>query len=231
MYIQKENSIKIIGIVEGDEQIIIAKWMTYLFEKHGLRIANISSKGMYIGEEIINQKDHLLDEMIKRKVDILIVEMDCNGLYEFCQDFYLDTIIYTYINENYTQEDLKIHKMILNRLNENSIIIWNADDQKNIKILEHAKNKMMITYGFCSKATITASSIGEASFIKFCCCIQRGLTTDDHIEIDPMEFPVEIRMLDRNHIYSILAIITGVLMYGILPEYICKYLNLLKEKS
>ncbi|WP_053956128.1 Mur ligase family protein [Inediibacterium massiliense] len=231
MYIQNGSSMKIIGIAGGSGKTIMAQWMAYLFEKHGLKIANISSKGTYIDNEIINKKNNVLDEMIKRKVDVLIIEINHNSLSELCENFYLDTIIYTYMNKNYTQEELAVYKKILNRLNENSIIIWNADDLKNINILEHAKNKMIITYGFCSKATITASSIDEASFVKFYCCIQRGFTTHDHMEIYPMEFPVEVRRVDRNHIYSILGAITGVLMYGILPEYICKYLNLVKEKN
>lgn len=65
--------------------------------------------------------------------------------------------------------------------------VLNCDIKENLSLLENL-DLMLITYGYNSKATITASSIEEG---KVMICLQRNITNAYQENIEPQELKVE----------------------------------------
>lgn len=84
-------------------------------------------------------------------------------------------------------------------------IIINTDIIKNLSMLENLE-LTVITYGFNSKATITASSVTEDSCM---ICIQRNINNIYGNKIEPQE----IKMEDVEDINSTMAIVATLLVY------------------
>jgi len=67
-------------------------------------------------------------------------------------------------------------------------IIINSDIETNLELLDDIE-ATIITYGFNSKATITASSVSDDEILL---CIQRNITNKEGKIIEPQEIKVEI---------------------------------------
>lgn len=67
-------------------------------------------------------------------------------------------------------------------------VIINSDIQNNLSLLENI-NATIITYGFNSKATITASSVNEEEIM---ICLQRTIENKNKEKIEPQEIKMEI---------------------------------------
>lgn len=79
--------------------------------------------------------------------------------------------------------------IILLSIGENDkIILVNTDDTAAISTLQQQK-AYVITYGFNSKATLTASSVNENQMVL---CLQRSIVDLDGREIEPQEFSVSL---------------------------------------
>jgi hypothetical protein len=66
------------------------------------------------------------------------------------------------------------------------IYVVSANDTESIKRLKN-KKVYVVTYGLCSKATLTASSIEQNHMVL---CLQRAIVTLDGKKIEPQEFSV-----------------------------------------
>lgn len=66
--------------------------------------------------------------------------------------------------------------------------VLNCDIKENLSLLENL-DLMLITYGYNSKATITASSVEEN---KMMICLQRNITNVYQENIEPQEFEIEV---------------------------------------
>lgn len=95
----------------------------------------------------------------------------------------------------------KLKKLLKNT----KYIIVNSDIQTNLKILEDVEASI-ITYGFNSKATITASSVSDDEVLL---CIQRNITTKKGKVIEPQEINVD--MIENTN--ATLAVESVLLMY------------------
>lgn len=73
-------------------------------------------------------------------------------------------------------------------LKKSKYIIVNSDIETNLKILEDIEASI-ITYGFNSKATITASSVGDDEILL---CIQRNITNNKGKVLEPQEIKVDM---------------------------------------
>ncbi|TCO73674.1 Mur ligase family protein [Marinisporobacter balticus] len=225
------EKLKIIGVAGKNGKTTTAKIISHIFEEQGSVSGYISTQEICIGKAKIemnlmdfdaNKLLEILDHMIKMDVKIIIMEVEDPYMKEdlLC-GVKFDTMVYANIGiepMDKNMDYLEMQKSVLKYIPENGNIIINADDPSSIVLLRDIKNRLIITYGLCSRATITASSIETVPLIKFNCCIQRGMTPCNDMEIDPMEFTVVIHLLGRHNVYNTLAAIGVALMYGVLPE-------------
>ena len=95
----------------------------------------------------------------------------------------------------------------LKKLLENTdYLIVNSDIENNFKLLQNMKT-IVITYGFNSKSTITASSVGEEEILL---CIQRMLKDKNGKEIDLQEVKIPI----NENASCTMAVASLLLLYG-----------------
>lgn len=95
----------------------------------------------------------------------------------------------------------------LKKLLENTdYLIVNSDIENNFKLLQNMKT-IVITYGFNSKSTITASSVGEEEILL---CIQRMLKDKNGKEIDLQEVKIPI----NEDASCTMAVASLLLLYG-----------------
>lgn len=95
----------------------------------------------------------------------------------------------------------------LKKLLENSTyLIINSDIESNLNLLENIK-ATVITYGFNSKATITASSVEEEEMLL---CIQRTLKdkNGEDIEVQEVKLPI------NENASCTMAVSSLLLIYG-----------------
>ncbi|QEK12538.1 hypothetical protein FQB35_09495 [Crassaminicella thermophila] len=228
------EKIKIVGVIGTNGKTTTAKIIYHILKEHGQHVGFLSCEEVWFDEEKIKTSwiycdtEHVFkyfDKMIKKGIQIVVMKVDNYSFKEaFIYGIKFDALVYTNIETEYINHEgyLDIQNRIGKHLSENGVVIVNTDNKNNSMLLEDMKNRLMITYGLCSKATITASSIDSTPSIRFNCCIQRGITARNDIEIDPMEFPVSINLLGKHNVYNTLAAIAATLIYGVLPEDIVK---------
>ena len=85
-------------------------------------------------------------------------------------------------------------------------LIINCDVVKSFNVLNDIEINV-ITYGFNSKATITASSVGEEEILV---CLQRNIINAKKQKVEPQEVKIEI----QNDAMSTMAITAILLIYG-----------------
>ena len=93
---------------------------------------------------------------------------------------------------------------ILKKMLENSTyVVINSDIEDNLELIEDL-NATVITYGFNSKATITASSVGDDEMM---ICLQRTICSKNKENIEPQEIKVPIYE-DASCTMAVTAILT-----------------------
>jgi len=111
--------------------------------------------------------------------------------------------------ENYTETMRKIFAM----LDEKGTAIVNIDYGDLVHFLEGMK-RQVVTYGFNSKASMTASSIGDSiSKNDFLCCLQRTISTKNGTLVEPQEYRLSIERGNFDA-YSVLAASTFAIING-----------------
>ncbi|QZY56253.1 Mur ligase family protein [Crassaminicella profunda] len=238
------EKVKKIGVAGTNGKTTTAKMICHILRDAGVPVGFISKDEISMNEEKtegdfknsnIEKLFKIFDRMIKMKVEIVVIEVD-DWCFEtsILQGINFDMIVYTSIEIDHIKntEEIKKYmegqKSLLNYLLDNGIVIVNTDDKSNLKLLENIKNRLIITYGLSSRATITASSIDIVP-IKFNCCIQRGITPLNDMDIEPMEFPIAMNFIGRHNVYNTLAAVSAALIYGVLPENIIKAVRNLKR--
>ena len=105
-----------------------------------------------------------------------------------------------------------IHNQIVNC----KYLIINNDIPSNLE-LAYALNNIILTYGFNLKSTITTSSIDEFSG-NIIVCTQRNIETINDFTIEPQEINISTNNMNditTNDAYSIMAVVTCMLIFGI----------------
>lgn len=99
------------------------------------------------------------------------------------------------------------HPKILKKIIENTpYLIINSDLEGNLELLENIQ-ATVITYGFNSKATITASSVEEEEIML---CIQRAMEEKSAKVIEPQE--IKIPLIEN--VNCTMAVASCLLLYG-----------------
>lgn len=106
---------------------------------------------------------------------------------------------------------VKDEKESLNEIIRNTkYLILNADLENNLNEIKNI-DLNIITFGFNSKATITASSVEE----NFIICIQRKLVSLEQKVIEPQELEVKFnRISSQINSHNIMGIASILLIYG-----------------
>lgn len=88
-------------------------------------------------------------------------------------------------------------------------LIINSDREENLELINEI-DVNVITYGFNSKSTITASSVNEDEML---ICVQRRLEDRENNEIEPQEIKIERKNLEITN-SSVIGIVSLFLLYG-----------------
>ena len=100
----------------------------------------------------------------------------------------------------------KKQEMLKNILKSVKYLIINSDIENNLNLLENI-NTSVITYGFNTKATITASSVEKEEMLL---CIQRTFQNKNGKNIEPQEIKIAI----NENVNRTMAVSTLLLIYG-----------------
>lgn len=97
-------------------------------------------------------------------------------------------------------------KIIKTMIEKAEYLIVNADDEINLDMIRHLDLKV-ITFGFHTKSTVTASSVTEDSIL---ICVQRNIQDIQAREIEPQE--ILVQNVDHKITTNIMMGIVSILM-------------------
>ena len=187
-----------IGVLEESKKRNTFKLLKHLLVNLNFEISYENEKGNII---ILNQNQKI----------IIIIDIDpfiINSLDYIGLDFTL--LIHTFL-----EQDDSNNGSLRNIFNRTKNIIINCDEEKWVDLLEDNNRSTVITYGFNSKATINPSSYNIHDLIKANICFQRKVVTLCGEEIDPFEIPVKINSIQKQDLYSAMAVLTtGLIIVG-----------------
>lgn len=112
------------------------------------------------------------------------------------------------------RDELKHYKELVKCLNEEQLVLVNNDNNGFTELLLGVRCRI-VTYGFNSRASITASSIGRENEDGLLCCLQRSLMCSDGKIIEPGEFKMNA-LNDVKKIEPILAVSAFAIAGGLL---------------
>lgn len=98
-------------------------------------------------------------------------------------------------------------EQVRNLVQNAKYLILNSDRKENVAILENL-NLNLITYGFGSKCTITASSIEEEQVMV---CLQRGIKSPSGKMLEPQE--IEMKLEQEGDSYTSMEEAALMLLY------------------
>ena len=134
----------------------------------------------------------ILDKLQLRESNVLFIKE------KNIKNIKFETIIIT--------REFKKQELLRKILQDATYLIINSDIENNLNILENIK-ATVITYGFNSKATITASSVSEEEMM---ICIQRALEDKNSKIIEPQEIKTSI----TENTNCTMAVASLLLIYG-----------------
>jgi hypothetical protein len=95
------------------------------------------------------------------------------------------------------------------------MVIINNDNDCHLDCLNNETNKTIITYGFSSKADLTASSVGDSVLEEICICyLQETLKDRNGGMVEPQEFLVRLKD-DIYDPYVVMAATSFAVLNGI----------------
>lgn len=124
---------------------------------------------------------------------------------ENIQNVQFETVLISSNNEKVLSQKEAIKKI----LNNVKYLIINADIKTNFEILNNM-NLNVITYGFNSKSTVTASSVEEDILV----CIQRKISNINNNVVDEQEVKIS-KNNEKIAIEILMAVATIMIVYDI----------------
>lgn len=200
---------------------------TILIKDNSLRINDV-----YLDNININKIDDFFMNRPKSSNILVINNEEDKDVKEIISNNKIDTIVNTIQGETCDKNNFFLYKNI----KKNGTVVCTSDSKDIFDYFRELNDKIVITYGLSSRATLTTSSIDVSSGIDnnevLCCnvCLQRGITSKKDNEIEPVEFPVKILKQNNVNEYSILAAIAVALIYDIpidkIQDSFSKYLSI-----
>lgn len=112
----------------------------------------------------------------------------------------------TILNESKLNEKNVIKRII----DSAKYLVVNADEEINLNLLQETNGKV-ITYGFNSKSTVTASSVKEDGVLL---CVQRNIENLEGKNIELQEFNIN-KTISKIPTNIVMGLATVLLLYGI----------------
>lgn len=112
----------------------------------------------------------------------------------------------TILNESKLNEKNVIKRII----DSAKYLVVNADEEINLNLLQETNGKV-ITYGFNSKSTVTASSVKEDGILL---CVQRNIENLEGENIELQEFNIN-KTISKIPTNIVMGLATVLLLYGI----------------
>lgn len=235
------SKIELIGIAGYEGAKLVADLSFYILKNTRYNTALVFDDLIMINDSFFKEGTIKNDDMrnflsfIKDKIDFLIFYLlDKDKLRTIINEFNkIDTLIDTVNKEDYIKNsDInEIKNILYKNVKKNGVVIINSDIKGESNIFKHLQERVVITYGLSSRSTITASSVPMHDEFSLICCLQRGLTTIDGKDIEPLEFPVKMYLDDSFDVHNILPVLAKSLRYGISIENIQELLSKYRYKS
>lgn len=151
--------------------------------------------------EIKRILDNKLNSVNKEHTVILINDKSIDNM----KNIRFETILVIDLSRVKGKEEM------LNELFQNSkYLVVNADMENDLELINNMKLNV-ITFGFNSKSTITASSVEENLLI----CLQRKIENIDKEVLEPQEIKVKIESKKlSNSSHNLMGIASALLIYG-----------------
>lgn len=206
----------IVGVVGAHGKTSIANSIADILQLKKYKINIIESGSSISTPDKI--KDYI-STLNKNNSDILIINLTNEGvnkeLYnEIKFDIIINSLTQKVLRDYYRNTDLiEKYQKIYTRLKNRSYLIVNIDDENYITQLQGLET-YVLTYGFNSKATITASSIDD-NCNKVLICQQRTIKTLFNTMIEPQEIIINIKNCEHQDIYNALSIVAAGLVFDI----------------
>lgn len=160
-----------------------------------------------------------ISELNKAGTDILVLKIKPSDVENTIPaSIHFDVMIYNDKADDLKEIDKDSYKNLIrqmfSRLDEKGTAILNVDYNELIQFLEGIK-RHVVSYGFNSKASITASSTGDSmSENVFLCCLQRTISARNGKFVEPQEFRINVG-IDSFDAYDILAATTFAVLNGV----------------
>lgn len=235
------EKLSLIGVTGTNGKTTTTHLIKKIFDVAGYKTGLIGTLGIKVSDEHISSSlttpepeilFEKLNDFVNNGVKVVLMEVSSHGLKFYrTHGLKFEVAVHTNIEKDHMNlhknfnDYVKTKKMLFDSLGRNKLAIINIDDDNGVKLIEGNNKVIALTYGLNSKASITASSMIIDNRIKFNYCLQRGLTTIQGLEIEPLEFPVDINLIGKHNVYNILAAVAVALYFGIEIEIIQRSLK------
>lgn len=160
----------------------------------------------FIGIVCENRNENYIKQILNKRLQNKTIIFFSEESIENLKNIKFETIIIMANNKKiFSKKDI-----LKNIVSKAKYLIINADEEINLDLLEDISLNV-ITYGFNSKSTITASSVKEESVLL---CVQRTIQDFNELKIELQEISIE-KSVPKLATNVILGIATVLLLYGI----------------
>lgn len=155
-----------------------------------------------------NYIKQILMENLKNKTVIILKE---NNIENF-KNIKFETIIIMSNDKTRILNESKLNgeNFVKKIMGNAKYLVVNADEEINLNLLQETNGKV-ITYGFNSKSTITASSVKEDSILL---CVQRNIENLEGNNIELQEFNIN-KFNSKTPTNIVMGLSTVMLLYGV----------------
>lgn len=232
------EKLKVIGVTGTNGKTTTTHLIYHILRQNGIPTGLIGTLNIKVNDKsyetslttpIAEEIYYYLHQMVKAGVKVVVMEVSSHGLKsERVHQIDFNVAVHTnierdHLNYHKTFEDyVASKKKLFDQLTPGSMAIINIDDINSLKLLENNQQAVVLTYGLNKKSTVTASSIDSDMAIFFNYCLQRGITTLSGVEVDPFEYPIELRLIGGHNVYNALAAISCCLLMDLTIENIAR---------
>jgi UDP-N-acetylmuramate-alanine ligase len=203
------------GVIGSKNNSIILKNISSLLSDKSVKVSIIELHNFLEGSsEVLHS---YLRELSKNNIEIAIIYINEESI-KFIGEISIDFNVMLFYMDNNNLKFLEANKEnfihAINRIKKDGFLIINSDILLFQDILE-GRALHFVTYGFNSKANITASSVGDGlSEEFFLCSLQRPNINIKKEVAEPQEFKLK-RFYANASDYEMLAVIAFGIVLGI----------------